>query len=528
MKLAKKLFINRPMRSQYVLSLFLEIPIIICFIINIPQVLWYIKIGYTVISFIYYITNRGDWNYYFISVSDQSSKEYILKFWKSFLNSLFTIIKYIFMGILFQMMLERLFEGFIVDDTKILIYSLTFLVAMCLILWKILFILTRIPPVYSLFYIATPLFTFSLIGIEKSILSWTFASLILLSLLPQFFNEDIILLQTKKLTTIVNDKADNESKEKFIRLRYQVLLFIPVLYLALIISERVIYSDQFNFLYNYLFIKHENILTFSYFSELNIIVTVCKILVVLFILIVFFEFEDSITDKLSKFVLTKVLKKEIKASLYGKYNKVFFSNKKWQIDESDYYSCISNSFHSANKDIYTYERGIIKTEDNFKNVKIVSKDILLIDETYYVKSTSDIYKTLSQKNKSNGYRLLKRTDYFVFLFPFSLAAILMFGSIVANNVMANHFRGEYVFANIKEDRIESVDESKKIQFKNNKILSCKETYKVDNVTMQILDSNSEVVGAYNKQGIIVFKDDNQNVSYYILKSSKLFKIITNE
>ena len=530
MKLAKKLFINRPMRSQYFLSLILEIPIIICFITNIPQVLWqwYITIGYTVISLTYYITNRGDRNYYFISVSDQSSKEYTLKFWKSVLNSLLTITKYIFMGILFQTMLESLFGEFIIADKVISIYRLTFIVAMYFILSKILFILTRMPPVYTLSYIAIPLFTFSLIGIEKSILSWTFASLILLSLLPQFFNEDIKLLQTKKLTTIVNDKADNESKEKFIRLRYQILLFIPFLYLALIISERVIYSDQFNFLYNYLFIKHENILTFSYFSVLNIIVTVCKILVVLFILIVFFEFEDNITDKLSKFVLTKVLKKEIKACLYGKYNKVFFSNKKWQFDESDYYSCISNSFHSANKDIYTYERGIIKTEDNFKNVKIVSKDILLIDETYYVKSTSDIYKTLSQNNKSNGYRLLKRPDSFVFLFPFSLAAIFMFGSIVANNVMANHFRGEYVFANVKEDRIESVDESKKIQFKNNKILSCKETYKVDNVTMQILDSNSEVVGAYNKQGIIVFKDDNQNVSYYILKSSELFKIITNE
>ena len=422
MKRVKKIFINRPMMLQYSLSLILEIPIIICFIINILQGLWQwdITIGYTVISLTYYIINCGDWNYYFISGSDQSSKEYILKFWKSFLNSLLTITKYIFMGILYQTMLENVFGEFILADNRISIYSLTFLVAMCLILWKILFILTRIPPVYTLLYIAIPLFTFSLIGIEKSILSWTFASLILSSLLPQFFNEDIKLLQTKKFTTIVNDKVDNESKGKFIRLRYQFLLFIPFLYLALIFSERLIYSDQFNFLYNYLFLKHENILTFSYFSVLNIIVTVCKILVVLFILIVFFEFEDNITDKLSKFVLTKVLKKEIKACLYGKYNKVVFRDKKWQFDELDYYSCIGNSFHSANKDIYTYERGIIKTEDNFKNVKIVSKDILIIDETYYVKSTSDIYKTLSQKNKSNGYRLLKRPDYFVFLFPFFL------------------------------------------------------------------------------------------------------------
>lgn len=530
MKIVKKIFINRPMCLQYFLSLILEIPIIICFITNIPQVLWqwYITIGYTVISLTYYIINRSDWNYYFISLSDQSSKEYILKFWKSFLNSLLTITKYIFMGILFQTMLEGLFGEFIIADKVISIYRLTFIVAMCLILSKILFILTRMPPVYTLFYIAIPLFTFSLIGIEKSILSWTFASLILSSLLPKFFNEDIKLLQTKKLTTIVNDKDENESKKKFIRLKYQVLLFIPFVYLALILSEHLIYSDQFNFLYNYIFIKHENILTFSYFSVLNIIVTVCKMLVVFFILIVFFEFKDNITDKLSKFVLTKVLKNEIEACLCGQYNKVFFKNKKWQFDESDYYLCVKNSFQSANKDTYTYERGIIKTEDNFKNVKIVSKDILIIDETYYVKSTSDIYKTLLQKKKSIGYRLLKRPDYSVFLFPLSLAAIFIFGSIQANNVMTNHFRGEYVFANVTEDRIESVDESKKIQFKNNKILSCKETYKVDNVTMQILDSNSEVVGAYNKQGVLVFKDDNQNVSYYILKSSELFKIITNK
>ena len=216
MKIAKKMFINRPMRLQYFLSLILEIPIIICFIINIPQVLWqwYITIGYTVISLTYYIINRGDWNYYFISVSDQSSKEYILKFWKSFLNLLLTITKYIFMGILFQTMLESLFGELIIADKVISIYRLTFIVAMCFILSKILFILTRMPPVYTLFYIAIPMFTFSLIGIEKSILSWTFASLILLSLIPQFFNEDIKLLQTKKLTTIVNDKADNESKEK--------------------------------------------------------------------------------------------------------------------------------------------------------------------------------------------------------------------------------------------------------------------------------------------------------------------------
>ncbi|HEO6603613.1 TPA: hypothetical protein VBB25_000509 [Streptococcus agalactiae] len=83
-------------------------------------------------------------------------------------------------------------------------------------------------------------------------------------------------------------------------------------------------------------------------------------------------------------------------------------------------------------------------------------------------------------------------------------------------------------ANVKNGSIKNVDESKKIQFKNNEILSDKQNYKVNNVTMQILDSNSEVVGSYTKQGILVFKDGSQNESYYILKSSQLYKNTTNK
>lgn len=65
---------------------------------------------------------------------------------------------------------------------------------MCFILSKILFDIARKPPVYLLSYLTIPLFTFSLVGlvgIEKSLLSWTFVSLILISIVPQFISEDI-------------------------------------------------------------------------------------------------------------------------------------------------------------------------------------------------------------------------------------------------------------------------------------------------------------------------------------------------
>lgn len=46
--------------------------------------------------------------------------------------------------------------------------------------------------------------------------------------------------------------------------------------------------------------------------------------------------------------------------------------------------------------------------------------------------------------------------------------------------------------------------------------------------MQILDSNADVVGEYTKQGVLVFKNDSQNESHYILKSSRLYKNTTKK
>lgn len=81
---------------------------------------------------------------------------------------------------------------------------------------------------------------------------------------------------------------------------------------------------------------------------------------------------------------------------------------------------------------------------------------------------------------------------------------------------------------MKNDKINSVDESQKIKFKSDVISSDKEQYKVNNVTMQIQDSNAEVVGVYSRQGILVLKEDSRNESYYILKSSQLYKNTTNK
>lgn len=71
MRIAKNLFKKRPMKWQYILSIVMEISVFIWFIRNIPQVLWQwgVMIGYIIISFIYYIINRGDMKYYSLAAS---------------------------------------------------------------------------------------------------------------------------------------------------------------------------------------------------------------------------------------------------------------------------------------------------------------------------------------------------------------------------------------------------------------------------------------------------------------------------
>lgn len=103
----------------------------------------------------------------------------------------------------------------------------------------------------------------------------------------------------------------------------------------------------------------------------------------------------------------------------------------------------------------------------------------------------------------------------------------MSGWYVDSNIHKNG-RGDYVLANVKNGNINSIDESQKIQFKNDEISLDKRKYKVDNVKMQIQDSTAEVVGLYSRQGILVLKDDSQNENYYILKSSQLYKNIINK
>ena len=516
MRIVKNLFIKRPMKWQYIISLVLEIPILICFISNIPQVLlhWGVKIIYIIISFIYYIINRGDMKYYFISLSDQLNKKYSPTFWKCFLSSLLTSTKYIFMGFFFQTILQSLFGELIIPGIGISAYSFLFLVVMCFILSKILFDIARKPPVYLLSYLTIPLFTFSLVGIEKSLLSWTFVSLILISIVPQFISEDIKkILSNNFLENLFGTQQDINSnfEKEFLNLKYKIFIFVPFFYIALIVSEKVIYTNGFNYLFNYIFDRHDDIQNISYFSTTNFMITLIKAFLILYLLIPYFEYSDFIINKIAKFLIMKIEIKSGNVEYNGIYNRVRYTKKEWKIDKSDFYSGYKGLFFNNKERCYYLSKNDILISNEKKKIRIksITEEIFKVEDNYYVSYKSDILKKLSNMKKVDGFRLLNKPDHAVLLFPLTLIIFVLLGAWFFKPHFHNSFRGYYS----KIDCGIAI-QSTGLQIDGDTVFVDGAIYKLNEVTMQILDNEKNVVGTFDKKGIVI-KNKTGKDSYYI-------------
>lgn len=516
MRIVKNLFIKRPMKWQYIISLVLEIPILICFISNIPQVLlhWGVKIIYIIISFIYYIINRGDMKYYFISLSDQLNKKYSPTFWKCFLSSLLTSTKYIFMGFFFQTILQSLFGELIIPGIGISAYSFLFLVVMCFILSKILFDIARKPPVYLLSYLTIPLFTFSLVGIEKSLLSWTFVSLILISIVPQFISEDIKkILSNNFLENLFGTQQDINSnfEKEFLNLKYKIFIFVPFFYIALIVSEKVIYTNGFNYLFNYIFYRHDDIQNISYFSTTNFMITLIKAFLILYLLIPYFEYSDFIINKIAKFLIMKIEIKSGNVEYNGIYNRVSYTKKEWIIDNSDFYSGYKGLFFNNKERCYYLSKNDILISNEKKKIRIksITEEIFKVEDNYYVSYKSDILKKLSNMKKVDGFRLLNKPDHAVLLFPLTLIIFVLLGAWFFKPHFHNSFRGYYS----KIDCGIAI-QSTGLQIDGDTVFVDGAIYKLNEVTMQILDNEKNVVGTFDKKGIVI-KNKTGKDSYYI-------------
>lgn len=515
------MFIKRPMFWQYYFSIALELPVIFWFLKNFPETKdgWGLAGFYLILSLFFYSWSYKYTKEVFLSIKDLFDRYPTTNFLQYFRLSILAVFKYIFLAVLLKVAVPGI--------DKVLLFSFI----MYFIFSIIFFSASHMPPIVALMYGIIPLTVFSLIGIEKSLLSWTFISLLSISIAPQFISKDIEKLIPKNVLDIIignRNNKDDRPKEKFLKLKYQIFIFVPFLYVALIVSEKIIYSTEFNYLFNYIFDRHDNLQSIDYLSQTNLIVTAAKVYVVLFLLIPYFEYSNYIINSISIFLIKIIEKNDNDIKYGGVYARVKYKKKKWIIDNLDYYFCYKRWFYNHKEGNLYLSRKDILTANKNKKIKPVTDKIFKVESNYYIEYNSSILKRLLNSNKVYGYKLLNRPDHFVMFFPLTIVILILLSNWYVDAYLHKNFRGDYVLANVKNGSIKNVDESKKIQFTNNEILSDKQNYKVNNVTMQILDSNSEVVGSYTKQGILVFKDGSQNESYYILKSSQLYKNTTNK
>ncbi|HGF1450057.1 TPA: hypothetical protein ACF9FI_001770 [Streptococcus suis] len=502
MRTIKDIFIRRPMWWQYRFSILLEIPIIFLFINNIlkKSVEWEI-IFYFILSLLYYKMSYRDTQDVFLSFNNQLEKGRTPTFSKYFWLSMLTCFKYICLAVLLQIAIPKF-------DNRILFFLILYL-----ILSQIIFIASQMPPIIILMYIVIPLTIFSLVGIEKSLLNWTFVSLLSVSIIPQFINEDIkkMLPDTaiKPLSEILQNR-NNDLKDEFLRLKYQIIIFVPFFYLALIISEKIIYTDKFNYLFNYIFDSHENIHSVAYLSQSNLMITGIKTFTVLLLLIPYIEYCNFIINGASMFIINLIGKPKNNIEYNGVFVGVRYKmfKKKWVINNSDYYFCYKRWFYHHKEKSVSLSRNDILTSRRNKRIKSITGAIFKVEGNYYINYNSSITRELSNSNRDVGYRLLNKPDHYVLLFPLILIIFVLLGSWYVESNMQDNFRGEYVKMNDNK-----VIQSTGLQFNDDTIFVDGVKYEIDDIKMQILDEEGNVVGKFDKKGIMIKNKKGKKLLY---------------
>ena len=548
-KIIRTVFITRPMTINYISTLVLNLSVLLflCYLMlfehNMIDLNWYkvFTFIYLIIVFIFVIHYRKDYTINLGTYSEQLKVDFkpSLPFYviKSFLISLYYILTNIFIVSLIEKILNNnffeklnVFIPYISISISILIFVLA--------LMRIIFELTKISPFILLGFIIIPLLMFSFIGIEKAILGWTFLAMSLGMIANQFLSMDLRHLVPEKFKIFI--KNEEELEGIINKKKYTLIVFIPILYVSLLISEKIMDSDPYIYMINAIHSKHFQSVPTDYFSEFLIWNAFLKLLIVLVAWACFQTGKDWIFETLSMKLLDVNISLNDISLKNGKYNLVKFKrlNNKWKINENHYFYLAGNviierKLEKNIHNIYNISDNLLLSEKGRREIiKYVSNDILKIGDDFFVLDKSDSQSEISDSNRQVGLNILKINHYtiwsilFLFIFMFLILTMLITCS------MKNSYRGEYVY-NISGD-------INKPNFDNNdKILFCKEDiyiiktnklsgkndivskYRYDDVTLTIKNSKGERIGEIESnqnntysQKLIVIHDGNIKKKYY--------------
>lgn len=252
----KNLFIYKPMKLNYILTLIAEFPVIIYLSWNIyingnndalKVFLAILLLAHTVGSIVFMIENKDDLNQRMGNFIEQLYLEQSPKSLEISKKILLYGFHYIVIIICFVEISDHFIlnlpDFFLRNQVNILFLAIPILLSIV----RILYVSSRISPFIIFVLIIVPVGLFSVIGINNGILKWTFLVMVITNCIFPLFDTSIKYLLPKRFEMYLDDE---KVKRRLQRKKYWLLFYLPFLYLALQFSELFTSSDSFKNLIN--------------------------------------------------------------------------------------------------------------------------------------------------------------------------------------------------------------------------------------------------------------------------------------
>ncbi|WP_350019207.1 hypothetical protein [Streptococcus australis] len=541
MNLLKNALLYRPMKINLYLTIILNIMVgIFLFLIlklnntNTFLIIIFLMIYILGLGLFLWFNYRDDTQIKLSGIKDQfknNSSEIFSK--KRISNFFYCLIYYIVNIIIIDIFFSKTINYFNPKLIQILSYiKVPFLIlALLLLLFRIIYVITGISPFVVIFTTSLVLFITSFIGINNAILGWTFFMLIFGTLYNQFTNIDVKYLLSKEERGGIIQNED-EIKEKLNRDKYSVLLYLPFLYLSLLISENITMDKTFLYMVNVYTSSHFESLPKSYFTPYLFCAAILKIVILVMIYALYELHKDILLEYLAKKKLGVSRPNDSLSIDKGRYIKIKLSGnffkKNWEIDENDYINVkdlviIQYDFNmedNGEKPSLTTKYWSLLEKDN--PIYRISKDVLKIKSDFFVLENSEKIQAIKDKDKYSGKYLLTKVDYSYILLLSALIVIISGFYIFVDNDMIKGCRGVYYNQNIENKKIKSdiiyfvddkiINVKQNVQYFNSS-KSLKKTYtkvnryKYDNVGLIIKDANGNKVGEIDRSSkTLLLKD----------------------
>lgn len=541
MNLLKNALFYRPMKINLYLTIILNIMVgIFLFLIlklnntNTFLIIIFLMIYILGLGLFLWFNYRDDTQIKLSGIKDQLKNNSSELFSKKRISIFFyCLIYYIVNIIIIDIFFSKTINYFNPKLIQILSYiKVPFLIlVLLLLLFRIIYVITGVSPFVVILATSLVLVITSFIGINNAILGWTFFMLIFGTLYNQFTNIDVKYLLSKEERGGMIQNED-EIKEKLNRDKYSVLLYLPFLYLSLLISENITMDKTFLYMVNVYTSSHFESLPKSYFTPYLFCAAILKIVILVMIYALYELHKDILLEYLAKKKLGVSSSNDSLSIDKGRYIKIKLSGKffkrNWEIDENNYINVkdlviIQYDFNvedNGEKPSLTTKYWSLLKKDN--PIYRISKDVLKIKSDFFVLENSEKIQAIRDKDKYSGKYLLTKVDYSYILLLSALIVIMSGFYIFVDNDMIKGCRGVYYNQNIENKKIKSdiiyfvddkiINVKQNVQYYNSS-KSLKKTYtkvnryKYDNVGLIIKDANGNKVGEIDRSSkTLLLKD----------------------